>query len=240
MPVFDSKTKTKTRVGIGEDAWKPGMGALGKGSQKDEALIHGTKKEQIDMNHMSTVNISRTFQTNVNFQCTVGVMRKMQDQILMHTTNSLCKRDVTGPSIVNRVGPTLNTFVSPLTENHSSPRMMNEPTSNMNCIVSFLKTFIDEKNIGANSSEAYANKFALSGLNNDHKVISNGFVAFENKVAGFCLTAEVFENKTVALFNTPNPLESKIGAMKAELEALEGATGIQLSSLKMAVNSFAM
>jgi hypothetical protein len=54
------------------------------------------------------------------------------------------------------------------------------------------------------------------------------------------LTAEVFENKTVALFNTPNPLESKIGAMKAELEALEGATGIQLSTLKMAVNSFAM
>jgi hypothetical protein len=240
MPVFDSKTKIKTRVGIGEDAWKPGMGALGKGSQKDEALIHGTKKEQIDMNHMSTVNINRTFQTNVNFQCTVGAMRKMQDQIFMHTTNSLCKRDVTGPSMVNRVGPTLNTFVSPLTENHSSPRMMNEPTSNMNCIVSFLKTFIDEKNIGVNSSEAYANKFALSGLNNDHKVISNSFVAFENKVAGFCLTAEVFENKTVALFNTPNPLESKIGAMKAELEALEGATGIQLSTLKMAVNSFAM
>ncbi len=240
MPTFDSKTKTKTRVGIDQDSWKPGMGALGKGSQKDEALIHGTKKEQIDMNHMSTVNISRTFQTNVNFQCTVGVMRKLQDSIFMHSTSSLHKRDVTGPSIVNRVGPTLNTFVAPLTENHSAPRLLNEPTSNMNNIVSYLKTFIDENNIGLNSSEAYVNKFALSVLNNDHKAIANGLVGFENKVAGFCLTVEVFESKTVPIFNSPNPLESKIGAMKSELEALEGATGIQLSSLKLAVNSFAM
>lgn len=240
MPIFDASVKTKTRVGIDQDSWKPGMGALGKGSQKDEALIHGTKKEQIDMNLMSTVNVNRTFQTNVNFQCTVGVMRKLQDTQYLHTTNALYKRDVIGPTIDNRTGPTLHTFVSPLTENHSSPRSTNEPTSSMNLITSLLATFIDEKNIAVNSSEAYANKFALSGLNNDHKVIANGIVGFENKVAGFCLTAEVFEGKTVALFNTPNPMEAKIGAMKSELEALEAATGIQLSSLKMAVNSFAM
>ncbi len=240
MPTFDAKTKTKTRVGIDQDSWKPAMGALGKGSQKDEALIHGTKKEQIDMNHMSTVNINRTFQTNVNFQCTVGVMRKLDEKICMQSTSALNKLDVTGPSLINRTGPTLATYVSPLTENHSAPRMMNEPTSNMNSIVSFLKTFIDEKNIGMNSSEAYVNKFALSVLNNDHKAIANGIVGFENKVAGFCLTGEVFESKTAALFCKTDPLESKIDALESKLEALQANTAMELASLKLAANSYAM
>ncbi|MCS7042673.1 MAG: hypothetical protein NZR01_07765 [Bryobacteraceae bacterium] len=240
MGSFDGKTKTKTRVEIGKDAWKPKMGALGKGSQTDEALIHGTKKEQIDVNLISTVTVNRTFQTNVNFQCTVGAMRKLQDTIFMHATNGLHKRDVTGPSLVNRVGPTLNTFVSPLTENHSAPRMMNEPTSNMNNIVSFLKTFIDEKNIGLNSSEAYANKFALSGLNNDHKAIANGIVGLELKLAGTCLGVEVYESRTVPLIQRTNPLEARIGAIKSELAALETHTGVKLSNLKFAVNSFTM
>lgn len=240
MPVFDGNLKTGTRVAIDQDAWKPGMGALGKGSQKDEALIHGTKKEQIDLNLMSTVNINRTFQTNVNFQCTVGVMRKLSEKICIQSTTALNKLDVTGPSLINRTGPTLATYVSPLTENHSAPRMMNEPTSNMNSIVSFLKTFIDEKNIGANSSEAYVNKFALSVLNNDHKAIANGFVGFENKVAGFCLTGEVFESKTAALFCKTDPLESKIDALETKLEALQANTAMELASLKLAANSYAM
>lgn len=240
MKVFDGRIKTETRVGIDQDSWKPAMGALGKGSQKDEALIHGTKKEKIDINLISEVTVSRTFDTKVNFTCTVGVMRQLDDKIFMHTTSSLHKRDVTGPSLVNRVGPTLCTYVSPLTENHSAPRMMNEPTSNMNCIVSFLKTFIDEKNIGANSSEAYANKFALSGLNNDHKLIANGFVGFENKVAGFCLTTEVFESLTTPIFNRPNALEAKLGALESKLESLQANTAMELASLKLAANSYAM
>lgn len=240
MKVFDGRIKTETRVAIDQDSWKPGMGALGKGSQKDEALIHGTKKEKIDINLISEVTVCRNFDTKVNFTCNVGVLRQLDDKMFMHTTTGLHKRDVTGPSLVNRVGPTLCTYVSPLTENHSAPRMMNEPTSNMNSIVSFLKTFIDEKNIGVNSSEAYANKFALSGLNNDHKGIANGFVGFENKVAVFCLTAEVFESRSAAIFNKPNPLEAKLGALENKLEALQSSTAMELASLKLAANSYAM
>lgn len=240
MPVFNGSTETRTRVAIDQDSWTPGMGSLSAGGNKEDALVHGNKNEVIDGNQTSRVGISRTWNTTVNFQCTVGVQRKLQELMFDQTTNALYKIQVMGPTLDNRTGPTNHTFVSPLVENHASPRSTNEPASSMNLITSFLATFIDEKNIAVNSSEAYANKFALSGLNNDHKAIANGLVGFENKVAGFCLTTEVFENKTTAIFNTPNPLESKIGAMKAELEALEGATGLQLSSLKMAVNSFAM
>lgn len=131
MAPFDGKTKVSTRVGIGEDAWKPQMGSLRKGPMTEEALVHGSKKEQIDMNLLSTVLISRTYQTNANFQCTVGAMRQLQDNNYLHTTLALYKRDVMGPTCQNHVGPTNMTYVTPLVENHSSPRMVNEPVSRM-------------------------------------------------------------------------------------------------------------
>jgi hypothetical protein len=240
MASFDGKTITKTRASIGKDAWKPNMGALGKSSQTDEALIHGTKKEQIDQNLLSTVNINRTFRTHANFQCTVGLLRKLDDTTFMHSTRAIHKLQVTGPSLITRVGPTLVTYVSPLTENHSSPRTINEPTGFFQFVQSSHTIVVSQITVGASSSEAFANKFAVCGLSNDHKVIANGIVGLELKLAGTALGVEVYESKTVPIISRTNPVESKIGAIKSELEALETATGVKLSNLKFAVNSYAM
>jgi hypothetical protein len=240
MASFDGRTKIRTRVGIDQDAWKPKMGALGKSSQTDEALIHGTKKEQVDMNLLSTVNINRTFRTNANFQCTVGVLRKLDDTNYEHSTRALHRLAVTGPSLITRVGPTLITYVSPLTENHSSPRTINEPTGFFQFVQSSHTIVVSQITVGASSSEAFVNKFAVCGLNNDHKAVANGIVGLELKLAGTALGVEVYESKTVPIINRVNPVESKIGAIKSELEALETATGVKLSNLKFAVNSYAM
>ncbi|MBI5083463.1 MAG: hypothetical protein HZB13_02550 [Acidobacteria bacterium] len=240
MPVFDGANKTPTRISLSGDSFTPAMGALGRGSQKEEALIHGTQKEVIEKFQISYVTMNRTFRTGINFNCTVGAQRRLIETNYLQLTNAIYRITVAGPTIDTRGGATLHTFISPLVENHGSPRSTAEPASSMNVITSFLATFIDSKNIAMNSSEAYANKFALSGLNNDHKLIANGIVGFENKLAGFCLTTEVFENKTTAIFNRVNPLEPKIEALEAELKALKASTTTELAAIKLAANSYAM
>ena len=233
MPTFDAKTKTKTRVGIDQDAWKPGMGALGKGSQKDEALIHGTKKEQIDMNHMSTVNVSRTFQTNVNFQCTVGVLRKLQDTQYMHTTNALLKRDVMGPSLYSRVGPTMITFVAPLVESHASPRSLAEPAVRMEQVTNAIKAALDEQEVQGFAKSATGIKMEAIGM-------STTATGLETFVKGLTAGATVLKDKTTALENHTATAKVQQKAVELDVEALEAKTGLDLASLKLAANSITL
>jgi hypothetical protein len=233
MSVFDSKTKIRTRVGIGKDAWKPGMGALGKGSQKDEALIHGTKKEQIDMNHMSTVNLNRTFQTNINFQCTVGVMRKLQDTQYLHTTNAMLKRDVMGPSLYNRVGPTMITFVAPLVESHASPRSLAEPAVRMEQVTNAIKAALDDQEVQGFAKSATGLKMEAIG-------ISMTATGAETFVKGVAAGVSVLEDMTKVLFNRNANAEWKKKAVELDIEALETKTGLDLASLKLAANSITL
>jgi len=233
MPTFDATTKTKTRVGIDQDAWKPGMGALGKGSQKDEALIHGTKKEQIDMNHMSTVNVSRTFQTNVNFQCTVGVLRKLQDTQYMHTTNALLKRDVMGPSLYSRVGPTMITFVAPLVESHASPRSLAEPAVRMEQVTNAIKAALDEQEVQGFAKSATGIKMEAIGM-------STTATGLETFVKGLTAGATVLKDKTTALENHTATAKVQQKAVELDVEALEAKTGLDLASLKLAANSITL
>lgn len=233
MPTFDASTKTKTRVDIGKDAWKPSMGALGKGSQKDEALIHGTKKEQIDMNHMSTVNINRTFQTNVNFQCTVGVMRKLQDNIYMHTTNSMQKRDVMGPSLYNRVGPTMITFVAPLVESHAAPRSLAEPAVRMEQVTNAIKAALDDQEVQGFAKSATGIKLEAIG-------ISTTTTGVETFIKGMAAGVTVLKDKTTALENHTATAKMQQKAVELDVEALETKTGLDLSALKLAANSITL
>jgi hypothetical protein len=233
MPVFDSKTKTKTRVGIGEDAWKPGMGALGKGSEKDEALIHGNKKEQIDMNQMSTVNLNRTFETKVNFECTVGMMRHVEDNVYLHKTNTLHKRDVTGPSLDNRVGPTMITFVAPLVETHSSPRCLNEPLVRMEQVTNAIKAALDDQEVQGFAKSA-------TGLKMEGIGISMTATVAETFVKGVAAGVSVLEDMTTALFDRNANVEWKKRAFELDIEALETKTGMCLAGLKLAANSISM
>jgi len=233
MATFDASTKTQTRVDIGKDAWKPGMGALGKGSQKDEALIHGTKKEQIDMNLMSTVNINRTFQTNVNFQCTVGVMRKLQDNTYMHTTNSLLKRDVMGPSLYNRVGPTMIVFVAPLVESHASPRSLAEPAVRMEQVTNAIKAALDDQEVQGFAKAATGIKLEAIG-------ISGTTTGVETFIKGMAAGVTVLKDKTTALENHTATAKMQQKAVELDVEALETKTGLDLSSLKLAANSITL
>ena len=226
MPVFDSKTKTKTRVGIGEDAWKPGMGALGKGSEKDEALIHGNKKEQIDMNQMSTVNLNRTFETKVNFECTVGMMRHVEDNVYLHKTNTLHKRDVTGPSLDNRVGPTVNTFVAPLLESHVSPRCLNEPLVTMDQVNQAIKAATEQHLFHAVTKSVTGIALSATGL--------------QAYVRGFNTGVSVLKDRTTVLFNRNANSEFKKKAFELDIETLETKTGTCLAGLKLAANSISM
>lgn len=233
MPTFDASTKTRTRVGIDQDSWKPGMGALGKGSEKDEALIHGTKKEQIDMNHMSTVNINRTFQTNVNFQCTVGALRKLQDSMYMHTTNGIQKRDVMGASLYNRVGPTMITFVAPLVESHASPRSLAEPAVRMEQVTNAIKAAMDDQEVQGFAKSATGIKMEAIGM-------STTATGLETFVKGLAAGVTALKDKTTALENHTAAAKMQQKAVELDVEALEAKTGLDLASLKLAANSVCM
>lgn len=233
MPIFDAKTKTKTRVDIGKDSWKPGMGALGKGSQKDEALIHGTKKEQIDMNLMSTVNINRTFQTNGNFQCTVGVMRKLQDTQYLHTTNGVLKRDVMGPSLYNRVGPTMITFVAQLVECHASPRSLAEPAVRMEQVTQAIKAAMDKQEVQGFAKSATGIKMEAVGM-------STTLTGLETFVKGLAMGVTALNDKTTALENHTAVAKTQQKTVEVDVEAQEAKTGLDLAALKLAANSVCM
>lgn len=233
MGSFDGKTKTKTRVDLGKDAWKPQMGALGKSSQTDEALIHGTKKEQIDMNLISTVTVNRTFQTNVNFQCTVGVMRKLQDSMYMHTTNSLYKRDVMGPTLHNRVGPTMIVFVAPLVESHSSPRSLSEPAVRMEQVNQAIEAAINAQAVQGFSTAATGIKLEAVGM-------SATTLGFGTELNGGKSVASIISDKTVALEDEKNPVKFGVQALKNIVGAISLTTKTTVSAVKFAANSFTM
>lgn len=218
---------------IDQDSWKPGMGALGKGSQKDEALIHGTKKEQIDMNLMSTVNINRTFQTNVNFQCTVGAVRQLQDSVYIHITNGMQRRDVMGPSLYNRVGPTLITYVAPLVETHASPRSLAEPAVRMEQVTNAITAVLDEQEVQGFGKSATGLKLEAIG-------VSFTATGLETFVKGLAAGVTALNDKTTALENHTATAKMQQKAVELDIEALETKTGLDLASLKLAANSISL
>jgi hypothetical protein len=233
MPTFDAKTKIKTRVRIDKDAWTPDMGALGKGSETDEALIHGNKKEQIDRNLMSTVTINRTFQTNVNFQCTVGMMRKLQDTQYLHTTNGMLQRDVMGLSRYNRVGPTMITFVAPLLESHASPRSLWEPVARMDQVTQAIKAALDDQEVQGFAKAATGLKLEAIGMS----MTTTGLETF---IKGLVAGVSILKDKTTALENHTATAKMQKKAVELDIEALEAKTGLDLSALKLAANSLTM
>lgn len=233
MASFDGKTKVKTRAGIGKDAWKPNMGALTKASQTDEALIHGTKKEQIDVSLMSTVNVHRLYQTNANFFCTVGAMRKLQDSIYLHTTNSMYKRDVMGPTFHNRVGPTMIVFIAPLVETHSSPRSLSEPAVTMAQVNQAIKVALDDQEVQGFSKAATGIKLEAIGM-------SATTLGFGTELNGGKAVASLIEDQTITFKAGTNPVKFFVQAISNTVGALKMTTKTTVSMLKFAGNSFTM
>jgi hypothetical protein len=242
MPTFDAKTRIKTRVGIGKDAWAPDMGKLGKTSETDEALIHGTKKEEIDRNLISTVTMNRNFKTTVNFECTVGAMRKLQDAQYLHTTNGTLKRDVMGPSLYNHVGPTMCIFVTPLVESHSSPRQLSEPVVRMEQVTQAIESYMNAQEQKKLKTEVslFKTEFIAGGKLEVNTSVAVSMSNVEVSINNMSFGLSMLEERSGSLENRLKPVKFSQNALEAEIKALETATGIKLSNLKLAANSISM
>jgi hypothetical protein len=211
------------------------MGALGKGSETDEALIHGNKKEKIDRDLMSTVCISRIFQTDVNFYCTVGFMRELKDRYYFHLTKEMFKRDVMGNSVYNRVGTTLCNYAMQLVEIHSTPRFLNEPVVRMEQVTQAIESYMDAQEQKKLKTEVslFKTEFIAGG-----KLEVNTSVEVSINNISFGLS--VLEERSGSLEHLLKPAKFSQNALEAEIKALETATGIKLSNLKLAANSISM
>jgi hypothetical protein len=220
-------------VRIDKDAWTPDMGALGKGSETDEALIHGNKKEKIDRDLMSTVCISRIFQTDVNFYCTVGFMRKLKDKFYFHLTEEMFKRDVMGNSVYNRVGTTLCIYAMQLAEIHSTPRFLNEPVVRMEQVTNAIKSALDAQEVQGFAKAATGFKMEAIGIS----LSSTGVGVSVN---GLNTGVTLLKDRTNSLENYIATLKSQQKAADVAIEAQETKTGVDVAALKFAANQSTM
>lgn len=230
MGTFDARTKTRTRVSIGKDAWKPNMGMLGPGSPEEDILIHGTRRIVIQKELLSTVMGSRTYMTLQNFSCTVVQNRTLMELKLSRTTLSNFTHIVIGPTNINYIGPSMYNFVAPLVEIHVSPRSLSEPAVRMEQVQQAIQNALDENWYGLTTKAAYAFKLEATGM-------SATTLFFGTELNGGKAVASLTEDQTLLFKDTKNPVDFSIQAVKNTVGALKTTTKTTIDVLKFAANS---
>lgn len=141
MPVFDGKMKTATRISLDGDDWTPSMGTLAKNQcPAEKALVHGDQELVIEENLTSLVMKSRSYVTNQHCTNTICGDHKLTEAgQLFHFTGGKQQRIVSDKSILTFIGPVVSTFIGALTETHSQPRNVHEPTTRFESVLQALK-----------------------------------------------------------------------------------------------------
>jgi len=157
MPTFDGENKTKTRVPLDHDAFQPDMGMLVGSGNTEEARVNGTQKIEVKgattWNHRSTLafTVDGAVTENFNNDFTYSILGKtdgthVSDAHYLYVSQR--SDNQMSSHITMNIGPKTSTFIAPLTENHSSPRTINEPAAKIDFC--FMKS-----SIGASQNTVY-------------------------------------------------------------------------------------
>jgi phage shock protein A len=138
-----------------------------------------------------------------------------------------------GPSLYNRVGPTMITFVAPLVESHASPRSLAEPAVRMEQVTNAIKAALDDQEVQGFAKSATGIKMEAIGM-------STTATGLETFVKGLAAGVTALKDKTTALENHTATAKMQQKAVELDVEALEAKTGLDLASLKLAANSVCM
>jgi hypothetical protein len=232
MPAFDGSIKTKTRVPLDKDAFSPGMGSLVGSGVTEQAKIHGNQKVEV----FGTVDWHFTGATKWQMDATFKIQVEgavNQDYNNDYTYNILGKTDGTHVSSSHylyvsprsdnmmsshttmNIGPKTSTFVAPLTENHSSPRTINEPTVKNN-ILGFDCTVVASSMTQYGMSVTFATQLLqMVGNQLQGAILNNQLAAINNQINGV--------NMGVNILNCPqNIMEISTKAVKVFFENKAG------------------
>ncbi|MGB9610873.1 MAG: hypothetical protein ACPL7M_07865, partial [Bryobacteraceae bacterium] len=160
--------------------------------------------------------------------CQVWGNRRMYERgNLRHMTAGSEDRNVLGPSTIHHSGPVIATFVGPVTENHSCPRNINEPTTWFQYVQQALK----QHNINLDACWASIN-FIGSDLYVKGSALGLTVLGCEHTMLSL--------NKEDAKVVINAYSYTQIVSVRTNITALFLSSGTTVSALKMAANSYAM
>jgi len=178
--VFDGQIKTRTRVAIDRDAFQPGMGALGAGSETEEALIHGNRKEKVDGNWDYTVvgTTSVTLTGAVTIRClstlntnVIGASTITFIGAVTSTYISNVIRTIIAQELHTTIGPTIDNRIAVYLRNHAAPATKNDPTVLFEIAGQKVKLEPVKITIGILKTDIYAASLGFYGFKFDLSVM---------------------------------------------------------------------
>jgi hypothetical protein len=225
---FDSVIKVPTRVALGNDAFSPGMGALGPGSETEQALIHGNQKEQVFGNHDRYVSGTTTIVLTGAVK--IFMMSDCLWTVLGNTTINFLSNYrllVAGTTTATYMGTVINTFlaaninnhVGPRIGSHASPNQNLDPTSWIDVVANTLKLESVKQTIGVYKCDVFGAAMSFSGVKVDCEGAKGAVQLTELRTAAQKVKAEAAKTKAEGLEADLNGLKSQLGALEAKVES---------------------